>query len=917
MNKRGQFSIIAALLVAIVLITTVVMTYSTIRNSSIRGQPQIQSAIDETNLATKQILGFTVGYYGSVLKSTGNQTYATQLATDYLHSGLVYTANMHPDWGASFDVTNSQLYTYWYANMSHSSGSLSISYNLTGLGIYGITYDTSCSLTVQVMPTINNQAILSITKDGTEPLVDLGKSNLKFYRYESTDSLWYLIESPNEPLAYSNGTYQLDIPSGVDVNSYSIQAEDQRGILVLASSFSAYTINLAWNTLNTTATLTQHFVDNSTSDVDGSPNIGTHSNFTAMQSGPNGVMDTLTEGIATAGVPERWVSPITNESTVWTNPSYAYDNNTSTRTSISVSSKSWSAYLTLDINAMSSHMIRYYVGRSDTQLDQVRIDIYDGSWKNVYNGGGTWDAWTNASFTETSVSKMRFRFYNNHGSQSRTAYAYEAQFLNTGTPQNCQLDIEAQWINVNYTNTNQWLCIYGGTMASEDIRVDVRNGSAWLNLFTDLSTGWNNVSVSQYVNSPTFTIRFKGGTETNDPIQDGWQIDTALLRSGFSVGNSTSGPMVVELLQNGTMRFMGCNLLQTMQAKPIPPVPVKAIHVNETIANVSSEVPFQTEDWASDYQIPLGLTNNASVFSNRNLVAFIANPNVSRVTIWWNGSDTTTQTPNAYTNRYFTGDDPANGVLTNGIISLRISGGRVTSTQGNSTAVAVLMRINGQNSTYGAGAAYAIHHGVIRDIVHQEAEWSGGAPNCPNVYAHIVLTLPANVSYYTYQLRFMFVSSQQNRTITDLCPLRLSIPAGQPQTENGISGGSPVVSSATGLYYNKSTTESIHHWSQFISGTKGAGIMFTDTANQQLYVFDSLAGNSTGALSVGNSTGNLIELRPVTMKPVSFTYALDVAWYGAIATFDGTTPIYSNGAGGLAELWMTVEYLPIMTVSTS
>ncbi len=917
MNKRGQFSIIAALLVAIILITTVVMTYSTIRSSPIHGQPQIQSAIDETNLATKQILGFTVGYYGSVLKSTGNQTYATQLATDYLHSGLVYTANMHPDWGASFDVTNSQLYTYWYANMSYSSGSLSISYNLTGLGIYGITYDTSCSLTVQVMPTINNQAILSITKDGTEPLVDLGKSNLKFYRYESTDSLWYLIDSPNEPLAYSNGTYQLDIPSGVDVNSYLIQAEDQRGILVLASSFSAYTINLAWNTLNTTATLTQHFVDNSTSDVDGSPNIGTHSNFTAMQSGPNGVMDTLTEGIATAGVPERWVSPITYEGTGWTNPNYAYDNNTSTRASISVSSKSWSAYLTLDINAMSSHMIRYYVGRSDTQLDQVRIDIYDGSWKNVYNGGGTWDAWTNASFTETSVSKMRFRFYNNHGSQSRTAYVYEAQFLNTGTPQNCQLDIEAQWTNVNYNDTNQWLCIYGGTMASEDIRVEVRNGSAWLNLFTDLSTGWNNVSVSQYVNSPTFTIRVKGGTETNDPTQNGWQIDTALLRSGFSVGNSTSGPMVVELLQNGTMRFMGCNLQQTMQAKPIPPVPVKAIHVNETIANVSSEVPFQTEDWASDYQIPLGLTNNASVFSNRNLVAFIANPNVSRVTIWWNGSDTTTQTPNAYTNRYFTGDDPANGVLTNGIISLSISGGRVTSTQGNSTAVAVLMRINGQNSTYGAGAAYAIHHGVIRDIVHQEAEWSGGAPNCPNVYAHIVLTLPANVSYYTYQLRFMFVSSQQNRTITDLCPLRLSIPAGQPQTENGVSGGSPVVSSATGLYYNKSTTESIHHWSQFISGTKGAGIMFTDTANQQLYAFDSLAGNSTGALSVANSTGNLIELRPVTMKPVSFTYALDIAWYGAIATFDGTTPIYNNGAGGLAELWMTVEYLPIITVSTS
>jgi hypothetical protein len=917
MNKRGQFSIIAALLVAIILITTVVMTYSTIRSSPIHGQPQIQSAIDETNLAIKQILGFTVGYYGSVLKSTGNQTYATQLATNYLQSGLVYTASMHPDWGASFNVTSSELYTYWYANLSYSSGDLSVRYNLKGLGIYGIAYNTSCSLTVQVMPTVNNQAILSIVKDGIEPLVNLGKSNLKFYSYGADDSLWHLVEPPNELVSYSNGTYQLDIPSGIDVNSYLIQAEDQRGILVVASSYSAYDINLAWNVLNSTSSLKQHSVDNNSSNVDGSPNIGTQSNFTAMQSGPDNSMDTLTEAVYTAGVNETWTFPPTS-SQGWTNSGNACDNNTATRASISFSS-SWSPYLTLDFSVISSHKIRYYVDGSSSDIDRMQISIFDGSWTNVYNGAYNWTSWTNVSFSETSVTSMRLRFHNSNNGQSRTAYVYEAQFLQTATPQNCRLDLETQWTNVNYTDTNQWLCIFGGSMESEDIRVDVRNGSTWLNLFTDLSTGWNNVSVSQYVNSPTFTIRYKDGTQINDPNQNSWQIDTAILRSGFSVGNSTSSPIVIELLQNGRMRWLGSTLQQTMLAKPIPPVPVKALHVNETIANVSIEMPFQTEDWTSDYQIPLGLTSNASVFSNRNLIALIADSNVTRVTIWWNGSDTTTQTPNAYTNKYFTADDPASGVLTNGILTLKISGGTVTSTQGTSTAVAVLMRINGQGSTYGAGAAYTIHHGVIRDIVQQEAEWSGGAPNCPNLYAHIVLTLPANVSYYTYQLRLMFVSSQQNRTITDLCPVRLSVPvlAVQPQTENDVSSGYPVVSSATGLYYNKSASESIHHWSQFISGTKGAGIMFTDTGNQQLYVFDSLAGNSTGALSVTNSTENLIELQPVsTMKSVSFKDALDVVWCGAIATFDGTDPIYNNGVS-VAELWKSVESLPIITVSTS
>jgi len=923
LNKKGQFSIIAALLVAVVLITTVVVTYSTIRNSPVREQPPIQSAIDETNQAVKQTLGFTVGYYGSVLMSTGNSTYARELATSYLQSGLVYTANMHPEWGASFNVIDSQLYTYWYTNTSYSGGNLSISYNLTGLGIHGIRYEASCSLAVQVMPTVNNEAYLTITKDGSEPLVNLGKQNFKFYRYETTNFVWSLVNPPSEPLAYSNGTYQLDIPSGIDVNSYLIQTEDQRGIVVVASSFSLYTVSPTWNI---TPPSTQHYVDNNTSNVDSSSNKGTHSNFTAMQQGPDGIVDTLTEDITTPAVPEGWVSPISYEGSEWTNPSYAYDNNTSTWASASISKKSWSSYLTLVSSAVSCHSIRYWIGRSDNNINKVKIDVYNGTWITVYDGGGNWDAWTNVTFTEMSITKMRFKFYNNHGSQSQSAYVYEGQFLKSGTPQNCELDLEVQWTNVNYNDTNQWLCIYGGTMGSEDIRVDIWNASTWKNVFTDLSTGWNNISVSQYVSSSTFTIRFKGASETLDSVQDSWQIDAALLRSGEVGISNSSDTIVIELLQNGTMRWLGQNLQLTTQAKPIPPIPVKSIHVNQTKGDSNFEVPFQIEDWASEYQIPLGLTSNASVFSSRTMLVFLVTSNVSKITIWWNGSGTATQTPYAYTNTYFTGDDVANGVLTNGILSLKIERVyeatyqatvfRVTSTQGNSTAVARFMRINGQNSTYGASSAYAIYHGIVRDIVHQEAEWRNGAPNCPNLYAHIVLTLPANVTYYTYQLRLMFLDSQQNRTITDLCPLKLTSSTGNPQTEDGVSGNYPITSNATGLFYNQSASKWAHHWSQFISGTKGTGIMFTDEANQKLYFFDPIAGNTTGAISVSNSSEKVIELRPVTMTSTNFTYALDVTWSGAIATFDGTTPIYKDEDGVITGLWMIVENLPTITVTT-
>ena len=102
----------------------------------------------------------------------------------------------------------------------------------------------------------------------------------------------------------------------------------------------------------------------------------------------------------------------------------------------------------------------------------------------------------------------------------------------------------------------------------------------------------------------------------------------------------------------------------TTQTIPIPPMPVKAIHVNQTIGGVNQEVPFQIEDWASDYQIPLGLTSNATIFGNRQMIVFLLNYSVSDFTIWWDGYDDANQTAMAYTNNYFT--NPSAGVINNG-----------------------------------------------------------------------------------------------------------------------------------------------------------------------------------------------------------------------------------------------------------
>jgi hypothetical protein len=101
---------------------------------------------------------------------------------------------------------------------------------------------------------------------------------------------------------------------------------------------------------------------------------------------------------------------------------------------------------------------------------------------------------------------------------------------------NYELDLEEQWTNAHYDEANEYLCVYTGSLSpenpKENLNVDVWNGSAWTTLMTLSSADsnmWKNASVSSYLTSSTFTIRFKGGNETGDTVQHSWNIDATLL----------------------------------------------------------------------------------------------------------------------------------------------------------------------------------------------------------------------------------------------------------------------------------------------------------------------------------------------------------------------------------------------------
>jgi hypothetical protein len=1230
LNRKGQFSIIAALLVAVVLVAATMATYSTIRYSPIQEQSQILSAVDETNLGLKEILGFTVGYYGSVLKVTGNQTYAQQLSRNYLQSGLNKIVDVRPEWGTSVDLTNLDLKTDWFSNESYSQGTMTVEYNLNGLGISGATYSTSTRLDVHISKANQtNQAQLKIQMDDGQPLINLGKSNLQFCRYNNQSSSWELVE-PSNIASYIDGTYVIDLPTGLLADSYLIQVQDTRGLMVMASSFSSYVSTIAWNASSFQPGL--DYVDTANLDV-----TGAHSNFAAQQNGPDTVCDALTEAAnGTTLVPAYPTNYAllgstmasgstsdlqTNDGVYMSFHAYAsgfsgsatFGNSSiggasqSIETSVrgssfnipesgqaqnisvyldltggasnrkvkaaiysdahdfiagteekTVSSSGWYNFsfadpkpiLLANINyvlvawadsgsgAVSLH---YFVGTSNQGHSR---NLNYGNWPNQGNfnhdnnkysiycnyipanqqtaqveftgNSPTPFPWNNLVWTTDSSSPQSgvtatFQLYNSvTGQYSTSGDGYipvdlaagdstkqqniainPSTFVNStgywkvlvtacrasSTPfdlnvdilqyspdaTNYALNLQEQWLSVNASNIRQDLCIKTGVLGNESLLVQILHGISWWDLMTLVPNSFNNISLAQYIDSATLTIRFLGSSETADPTQDTWNIDAVYLKDEPDINflvNLQQSTFTLEVLQNGTMRWLGQNMQTTTQALPIPPLPVKAIHINETIAGVNQEVPFQIEDWASDYRIPLGLTSNTTVFNNRQMIVFLLNSKVSNFTIWWDGSDSATQTPKAFTNKYFTNDNTATSTLTNGNITLQFGSGNVKSTvTGTSTySTANFMRVNQEASAYGAGFAYVIHHGIVRDIVQQEAEWSGGISEtlyvdsyndtntqwtetgaspylndndanrisinvnnavegwfgfqdlsvntfaglkiqfecscsgddyiqfqlsdgvstygwfdvknlpsaygwvscdlssvissidqlnnlkvnirymqaggtastinvrrcnlevvtAPNLYANMVLTLPANSNYYTYQLRLMFINSTQARTIKDLSPIQLttSLTSPQTQTENGTLGGFPNLQNGTGTFSNyTSGSWTAHHFSQFISDTgKGAGIMFTDVANQKLYAFDSFSGSSSkGALKVSSG---LLELLPVGSPQVQFTCAYDITWQGAVATFDGVNQVCSLYDGTTPTgLWILSEYPPTLNVT--
>jgi len=316
-------------------------------------------------------------------------------------------------------------------------------------------------------------------------------------------------------------------------------------LILLATSISlvvamAYSTMQITGTITITADLQTDYYVNQLSNVDSSPDKGTHSNFTAQKYGPDSISDTLTEQ-NTGNVNTTLLLYVNSNDTTHMNwneignqpylDAKTDDNLIATNVLEAIAGDFGFTDSNISSATIFSVSLQIY-GAVVKSSYPVEVFLWDGSWTSLGTQILTtsWQ-WVNYSVTaklntwsKIDAAKIYFVAKDSKGDYNVDCARLEVNY----TAPNYELDLEEQWTSVDYSQSNEELCI-NAVNASESLRVDVWNGSAWQNVIASLNNGWNNVSISAYLTSSNFTMRFKGSIETADSVMNMWFVDATLI----------------------------------------------------------------------------------------------------------------------------------------------------------------------------------------------------------------------------------------------------------------------------------------------------------------------------------------------------------------------------------------------------
>lgn len=450
----------------------------------------------------------------------GNKAVALDGTTEFFFSHYTLeriVKTYHLDWlGVKVVYTSFHNTTFYF----HNCGTILVNGSVTANGTTTV-YNSSETFNLTALP-IESMSFLKHEYDGIEryenPLLFSPDGNYSFHTWFSRNASF----NPNSETLV-NGTTQTSgsFPADIEENDGSYKIFQS---VIISQPYGA-----------------QDFVDDNTTDVDSSPSIGSHSNFTAMKYS-NSIYDRITDEDGETPQVEnlyvnQWVNVIDEWTRVGADPYLNAQDQPTNYVHVSAKTMAEGDWNFTDVSADGSsytlhsvQLVMYY----DAGSEKVAATLYDGSgWSGDYIFTGSPYSWGWADVsaflnTKTKIDDALLHLESQAaGGWSGTVGVDAAYILVNLTAHKSTADLELQFTDVPYDKENEELCIKTGDVEmAQDLGVRGWNGSAWTMINTTLSWNtWNNYSVSSLLTSNTFTINLFNSASASH----WWDIDAVLL----------------------------------------------------------------------------------------------------------------------------------------------------------------------------------------------------------------------------------------------------------------------------------------------------------------------------------------------------------------------------------------------------
>ena len=248
-QKRGQFIVIAALMIAIMIVSIGAIMYGAVTYFKYERWEEYLAIIDNVKLGSHRVVEISLASYtnftldNETLKNNLDQ-WRSNITKAYPGFGLILTysnaTGSHYAYGVNINYSFG-LANYWYNETSFSAANATFTLNITSVGLTGYEFTASAFLRMRILDANWSSSeetlsiYLTVEREGLIPVTNLKQSNfqLEVADYGSVD--FTLTQYFN--VVYGSFIYEIRCdPIFPQPSSVEVTAVDARNIKVIANS---------------------------------------------------------------------------------------------------------------------------------------------------------------------------------------------------------------------------------------------------------------------------------------------------------------------------------------------------------------------------------------------------------------------------------------------------------------------------------------------------------------------------------------------------------------------------------------------------------------------------------------------------------------------------------------------------------